>query len=99
MAISMVSAWLMGGLDGYAAKDGGLPSSMVAGTLTVSSTLSLLSISDNLSEYVNKRPLSVMLGTSIFFGSLFYMGYQLGSAIRILKDNDRDDDLDDLDDL
>jgi hypothetical protein len=92
MAISILSTWLIGGLDGYASKDGGLPPNIVGSTIAVSSTLALLSSTDNISEYINEKPLSVVMGTTVMFGSLFFMGYQLGRAIRMIKDNDESKD-------
>ena len=86
MAISAMTTWIIGGLEGYSIKEGGLPPNTIAGTMAVSTTLALLSSSESILEYVDKRPLSVFLGTTVFFGSIFYLGFQIGNAIRMVKD-------------
>ena len=94
MSFPFISAWIIGGLEGYSFKEGGLPPNTVAGTMAVSTTLALLSCSDKISEYIETKPLSVFMGTSVFFGSLFYLGFQIGNAIRLIKDREerKDDD-------
>lgn len=94
MSFPFLSAWIIGGLEGYSFKEGGLPPNTVAGTMAVSTTLALLSCSDKISEYIETKPLSVFMGTSVFFGSLFYLGFQIGNSIRLIKDREehKDDD-------
>jgi hypothetical protein len=86
MTISILSTWIVGGLEGYSSRNGGLSASTVAGTIGVASLLESLSGSDTMTEYVQTKPLTVVMGCVIFFGSIFFLGYNIGNAVRTVTD-------------
>jgi hypothetical protein len=88
MTIPILSTWIIGGLEGYASRNGGLSANAVAGTIGVASLLESLSGSDTMTEYVQTKPLSVVMGCFVFFGSIFFLGYQIGNGIRTITDRE-----------
>jgi succinate dehydrogenase/fumarate reductase cytochrome b subunit len=88
MTIPILSTWIVGGLEGYASRNGGLSASTVAGTIGVASLLESLSGSETMTEYVQTKPLSVVMGCLVFFGSIFFLGYQIGNGIRTITDRE-----------
>ena len=88
MTIPILSTWIVGGLEGYASRNGGLSASTVAGTIGVASLLESLSGSETMTEYVQTKPLSVVMGSLVFFGSIFFLGYQIGNGIRTIIDRE-----------
>jgi hypothetical protein len=85
MLIPYLSTWLVGALDGYSLTHCVSPS-LAAGTITLSTVLTILSSGAEGMEIVQKRPLANGLGLACVFSAVFGLGTLVGSAIRLVVD-------------
>jgi len=76
---------LVGGLNGYNNKEGGLPYHISGGSVALSSLLASAAILDK--SVTNVRGLAgVLVAGPIVMGMMFGMGHLTGEAIRYTKD-------------
>ena len=85
MSLPQLSSWLVGIASGYT-PPGVLPAEAVVGTIAMSSFVTLFLGMDNLSKEALSTPIRTSIvgsiGTSLFFGSIFVIGHQVGVALR-----------------
>ena len=76
---------LVGGLNGYNNKEGGLPYHMSGGSIALSGLLASVAIFDK--SVTNVRGLAgVLVAGPLVMGMIFGMGHLTGEAIRYTKD-------------
>lgn len=85
MSFLQLSNWLVGIASGYT-PPGVLPAETVAGTIAMSSVVAILGDMDKLSKEMLASPVRTSIGASIahsfVFGSIFFLGHQVGTALR-----------------
>ena len=97
MSFFQLSNWLVGIANGYT-PSGSISAETVAGTIAVSSVLAILGDMDKVSKEMIASPvrtsISASLGPSLFFGSIFFIGHQVGTALRcaLKEQSERRDD-------
>lgn len=97
MSFLQLSNWLVGIASGYT-PPGVLPAETVAGTIAMSSFVTIVLGMEKLSKEALSAPIrtsiSASIGTSLFFGSIFFIGHQVGTALRcaLKEQSERRDD-------
>jgi len=85
MLIPYLSTWLVGALDGYSPTHCVSPS-LAAGTISLSTVLTILSSGSEGMEIFDRRPIAIGVGLTCVFGVVFGLGALVGSAIRLVVD-------------
>ena len=97
MPFLKLSSWLVGVANGYM-PSGNLPIETVAGTIAASSAITILGGLDTLTKEIRKAPIvgtiGSVVGTSLVFGSIVFVGHQVGTALRcaLKEQSERRDD-------
>ena len=85
MSFFQLSNWLVGIANGYT-PSGSISAETVAGTIAVSSVMAILGDMDKLSKEMIASPvrtsISASIAHSLVFGSIFFIGHQVGTALR-----------------
>jgi len=88
MSFLKLSNWLVGVANGYM-PSGNLPTETVAATVATSTAITILGGMDTLSKEIRKAPvvgtISSVVGISLVFGSIIFVGHQVGSALRYAR--------------
>ena len=86
MSLFGLSTWLVGAANGYAEKQGGLPSPTVYGTLGVTSIVGTMNVISK-SVPATTPSLALFLMSPLVVGALYYVGNQVGSSVRLVSDS------------
>ena len=88
MSFLKLSNWLVGVANGYM-PSGNLPTETMAATVATSTAITTLGGLDTLSKEIRKAPvvgtLGSVVGISLVFGSIVFVGHQVGSALRYAR--------------
>lgn len=93
MSFFQLSNWLVGIANGYT-PSGSISAETVAGTIALSSVVAVLGDMGNFSKEMLAAPVRTSISASIahsfVFGSIFFVGHQVGTALRCaLKEEQR----------
>jgi len=85
--LPQLSTWLVGAANGYTNKTGGVPMEVIAGTMIGSSTLAIIKNIESITKVSRSTPGQIGIGVALVFGTIFFVGDQVGRSLRVVKDD------------